>query len=70
VKAIAVASLAARMAFAADGLAGQRLERPLLLRSHPLVVVAVRARFRLFQTAILKVLKFKFKFNSIKIKVK
>lgn len=61
VETVSVALFASRVALAADGLAGQRLQRPLLLRSDPFVVITVGARFRLVQTAILQ------KFYSIQV---
>ena len=53
VESVAVALFTARMALATNGFAGQRLQRPLFLRSDPFVVVAVWTRFRLFQASIL-----------------
>ena len=53
VKSVGSALLAARMALAADGFAGQWLQRTLLLRTDPFVVIAVRARLRLLQASLL-----------------
>jgi len=53
VKSVGSALLAARMALAADGFAGQWLERTLLLRTDPFVVIAVRTRLRLLQASLL-----------------
>jgi len=53
VKSVGSALLAARMALAADGFAGQWLQRTLLLRTDPFVVIAVRTRLRLLQASLL-----------------
>ena len=54
VEAVGRALLATRMALAADGLAGQRFEWALLLRTDPFVVVAVRTGLGLLEAALLQ----------------
>ena len=53
-EAVGRALLATRMALAADGLAGQRFEWALLLRTDPFVVVAVRTGLGLLEAALLQ----------------
>ena len=52
VKAVAVALFTPRVTLATDGLTGQRLQRSLLLRSDPFVVVAVGTGFGFLEASV------------------